>query len=128
MLPSRSVRLSGPAPSPALPQMPPLEARFGLTYEEGDWSAGGLWRVVARQGRIAENQGNVVGYDFDESAGFAVFSLNGAYKLSQHFKVSAGVDNLFDKRYWRDVGEYFGDGYLFQGAPRTARLTANVNF
>jgi len=38
------------------------------------------------------------------------------------------VDNLFDKRYWRDVGEYFGDGYLFQGAPRTARLTANVNF
>ena len=83
----------------ALPQMPPLEARFGLTYEEGDWSAGGLWRVVARQGRIAENQGNVVGYDFDESAGFAVFSLNGAYKLSQHFKVSAGVDNLFDKDY-----------------------------
>lgn len=38
------------------------------------------------------------------------------------------VDNLFDKRYWRDVGEYFGDGYLFQGAPRTARLTATVNF
>lgn len=83
----------------ALPQMPPLEARFGLTYEEGDWSAGGLWRVVARQGRIAENQGNVVGYDFDESAGFAVFSLNGAYKLSKNFKVSAGVDNLFDKDY-----------------------------
>ncbi|WP_371230379.1 TonB-dependent copper receptor [Pseudomonas sp. QE6] len=83
----------------ALPQMPPLEARFGLTYERDAWSAGGLWRVVARQGRVAEGQGNVVGYDFDESPGFAVFSLNGAYKLSQHFKVSAGVDNLFDKDY-----------------------------
>lgn len=83
----------------ALPQMPPLEARFGLTYEQDDWSAGGLWRVVARQGRVAEGQGNVVGYDFDESAGFAVFSLNGAYKLSKNFKVSAGVDNLFDKDY-----------------------------
>ncbi|MBD9512954.1 MULTISPECIES: TonB-dependent copper receptor [Pseudomonadaceae] len=83
----------------ALPQMPPLEARFGLTYEEGDWSAGGLWRVVAHQGRIAENQGNVVGYDFDESPGFAVFSLNGAYKLSKNLKVSTGVDNLFDKDY-----------------------------
>ncbi|WP_325435955.1 TonB-dependent copper receptor [Pseudomonas nitroreducens] len=83
----------------ALPQMPPLEARFGLSYEEGDWSAGGLWRVVAHQGRIAENQGNVVGYDFDESPGFAVFSLNGAYKLSKNFKVSTGVDNLFDKDY-----------------------------
>ncbi|MFS2125759.1 TonB-dependent copper receptor [Pseudomonas sp. Pseusp97] len=83
----------------ALPQMPPLEARFGLTYEQGDWSAGGLWRVVAHQGRIAENQGNVVGYDFDESPGFAVFSLNGAYKLSKHLKLSTGVDNLFDKDY-----------------------------
>lgn len=83
----------------ALPQMPPLEARFGLTYEEGDWSAGGLWRVVAHQGRIAQDQGNVVGYDFDESPGFAVFSLNGAYKLSKNLKVSTGVDNLFDKDY-----------------------------
>jgi iron complex outermembrane receptor protein len=38
------------------------------------------------------------------------------------------VDNLFDKRYWRDVGESVGDGYLFLGAPRTARLSATVNF
>lgn len=83
----------------ALPQMPPLEARLGLSYEQGDWSAGGLWRVVAHQGRIAQDQGNVVGYDFDESPGFAVFSLNGAYKLSKNLKVSTGVDNLFDKDY-----------------------------
>ncbi|MDY7534177.1 TonB-dependent siderophore receptor [Pseudomonas sp. Bout1] len=38
------------------------------------------------------------------------------------------VDNLFDKRYWRDTGEYLGDDYLFQGAPLTARLSATVNF
>jgi iron complex outermembrane receptor protein len=38
------------------------------------------------------------------------------------------VDNLFDKRYWRDVGEYLGDDYLFPGAPRTARLSATVSF
>lgn len=38
------------------------------------------------------------------------------------------VDNLFDKRYWRDVGAYMGDDYVFQGAPRTARLSATVNF
>ncbi|RMT13869.1 TonB-dependent siderophore receptor [Pseudomonas amygdali pv. mori] len=38
------------------------------------------------------------------------------------------VDNLFDKRYWRDAGEYLGDDYLFMGAPRTARLSATVNF
>lgn len=38
------------------------------------------------------------------------------------------VDNLLDKRYWRDVGDYLGDAYLFQGAPRTARLSASVDF
>ncbi|RML31810.1 hypothetical protein APX70_04229, partial [Pseudomonas syringae pv. maculicola] len=38
------------------------------------------------------------------------------------------VDNLFDKRYWRDAGEYLGDDYLFMGAPRTASLSASVNF
>ncbi|WP_349657017.1 TonB-dependent receptor [Xanthomonas sp. 10-10] len=38
------------------------------------------------------------------------------------------VDNVFDKRYWRDSGEYQGDAYLFPGAPRTARLTVQVDF
>ncbi|WP_368045008.1 hypothetical protein [Pseudomonas putida] len=38
------------------------------------------------------------------------------------------VDNVFDIRYWRDVGDYLGDHYLFQGAPRTARLSASVSF
>jgi iron complex outermembrane receptor protein len=83
----------------ALPQMPPLESLLGLTYSRDSWSAGALWRLVAAQNRIAENQGNVVGKDFDKSAGFGVFSLNGAYKVSHNLKLSAGVDNLFDKTY-----------------------------
>ncbi|WP_136478357.1 TonB-dependent copper receptor [Pseudomonas sp. DG56-2] len=83
----------------ALPQMPPLESRLGLTYTRDDWSAGALWRVVAAQNRIEENYGNVVGKDYEKSAGFGVFSLNGSYKVSKHLKLSAGVDNLFDKAY-----------------------------
>ncbi|MCW0417047.1 hypothetical protein NB689_002801 [Xanthomonas sacchari] len=38
------------------------------------------------------------------------------------------VDNLTDKRYWRDVGAYEGDDYLFLGAPRTARLAVQFEF
>ncbi len=38
------------------------------------------------------------------------------------------VDNLFDKRYWKDVGESVGDGYLHQGAPRTVRISARFDF
>lgn len=83
----------------ALPQMPPLEARLGLTYQREAWSAGALWRVVAAQNRVDTGKGNVVGQDFGNSAGFGVFSLNGAYRFSEHFKLSAGVDNLFDKDY-----------------------------
>ncbi|MEW9904969.1 TonB-dependent copper receptor [Pseudomonas putida] len=83
----------------ALPQMPPLESRLGLTYSRDLWSVGALWRLVAEQNRIAEKQGNVVGKDYEKSAGFGVFSLNGAYKVSRNLKLSAGVDNLFDKTY-----------------------------
>ena len=60
----------------ALPQMPPLDARLGLTYSEDDWSAGALWRVVAAQNRVDLNKGNVVGKDFGKSGGFGVFSLS----------------------------------------------------
>ncbi len=83
----------------ALPQMPPLEARLALAYEQQNWSAGALWRLVAAQNRVDEGKGNVVGQDFGNSAGFGVFSLNGAYRVSDNLKLSAGVDNLFDQNY-----------------------------
>ena len=83
----------------AMPQIPPLEARFGLSYEEGDFSSAALWRVAAKQTRTDEGRGNVAGKDFGSSSGFAVFSLNSAYRLSQNWQVSAGIDNLFDKNY-----------------------------
>jgi len=99
----------------ALPQMPPLESKLGLTYEQDLWSAGALWRVVAAQGRVAEGQGNVVGQDFGKSAGFGVFSFNGSYKLSKQFKVSAGVDNLFDKNYTEHLNLAGDAGFGFPG-------------
>ena len=83
----------------AMPQIPPLEARFGLSYEQGDFSSAALWRVVSAQNRTDEGRGNVIGKDFGPSSGFGVFSLNSAYRLSKNWKVSAGVDNLFDKKY-----------------------------
>ncbi|MBP3861656.1 MAG: TonB-dependent copper receptor, partial [Pseudomonas sp.] len=95
----------------ALPQMPPLDTRLGLTYSEDDWSAGALWRVVARQDRIDRNAGNVVGKDFGKSAGFGVFSLNGAYRINKNLKVSAGVDNLLDKNYSEHLNMAGNAGY-----------------
>lgn len=66
-----------------------------------------------------------------QAGAYAVFNLGSRYSTridgyETVFRLS--VDNLFDKRYWRDAGEYMGDNYLFQGAPLTARLSASVNF
>ncbi len=82
-----------------LPQIPPLEGRLGLTFEKNNWSSSGLLRLVSPQHRVALNQGNVVGKDFSDSAGFAIFSANAAYKISKMVKVSAGVDNIFNRNY-----------------------------
>ncbi len=99
----------------ALPQMPPLESKLGLTYEQNAWSAGALWRMVGAQNRVAEGKGNVVGQDFGKSAGFGVFSLNGSYRISKQLKVSTGVDNLFDKNYAEHLNLAGDAGFGFPG-------------
>ena len=82
-----------------LAQIPPLEARLGLSPESGNWSSTGLVRLVSSQHRVAMNDGNIVGKDFDSSAGFAVVSASAAYRVNKDFKVSAGVDNLLERDY-----------------------------
>ncbi len=87
----------------ALPQMPPLEARFGVVRDNGQWSLGLLGRVVAAQHRVAVGSGNIVGQDLGPSAGFAVFSLNGGYRFNDRVRLAAGIDNLFDRNYAEHV-------------------------
>lgn len=82
-----------------LPQIPPLETRFGLNWQSGNWSSAGLIRLVTAQHRTALNQGNVVGKDFNRASGFTIFSLNLAWQIMPRAKISAGIDNLFNKTY-----------------------------
>jgi iron complex outermembrane receptor protein len=82
-----------------LPQMPPLEARLSAGGERGPWSWGALLRIADAQQRVNTGQGNVVGRDLGPSAGFAVFSLNGGYRFSDRVRLTAGIDNLFDRDY-----------------------------
>jgi iron complex outermembrane recepter protein len=85
--------------SKPLPQMPPLEGRLGLAYDDRTWSFGGMWRVVARQNQVSINEGNVVGRDLGPSSGFATLAVNGGYRLNATTQLTAGVDNLFDRRF-----------------------------
>lgn len=97
----------------ALPQMPPVDARFNLSYARDDWSAGALWRVVAAQNRIALNQGSVVGQDLGDAAGFGVLSVNAAYRFSQQVTLSAGLDNLTNKTYTEHLNLAGNAGFGF---------------
>lgn len=82
-----------------LPQMPPLEVRTSATWDAGDWSLGALWRRVDAQDRVAVGQGNVVGQDIGQSRGFGTLAIHGALRLGDYFRLSAGIDNLFDRDY-----------------------------
>lgn len=83
----------------ALGQMPPLEGRIGLNYDDKTYSAGALLRLAAAQNRFAANQGNIVGQDIGRTGGFGVLSLHGGWRASDNIQLTAGVDNLFDKTY-----------------------------
>lgn len=118
----------------ALPQIPPLEARLSASYDNGTWSGGALWRIVAPQKRYAENQGNVVSKDFGPSAGFGVFSLNGGYVLNKQVRFAVGVDNVFNKTYSEhlNLAGNAGFGYPAHTAinepGRTVWATASLKF
>jgi len=121
----------------ALAQMPPLEGRFGLNWDNGTWSAGGLLRVVTGQSRVDEGKGNIAGQDFGKSSGFGILSLNTGYRAGERAHITAGIDNVFDRKYAEHLsreghGPLAAAGYQVDtrvNEPgRTLWVKANVSF
>ena len=62
--------------------------------------------------------------------GYHLFDLGAAYStrvMGASTTLRVGVNNVFDKFYWRDVTPALG-GYLLTGAPRTFRASAQFDF
>ena len=102
-----------------LAQTPPLEWNNTLAFDNGKFSAGALWRVVAKQNRYSKGQGNIVGQDIGASSGFGVLSLNAGWKFSKYATLQAGIDNVFNKTY----AEFVSKG----GDPSAGTQTLRVN-
>ena len=102
-----------------LAQMPPLEGRLGLGYDNKVWSTGALLRLVSEQERIDVNKGNIVGQDIGRTAGFGIFSLNAGYRPKKGVLVSGGIDNLFDKTYAEHISRA---GAMVAGFDQTVRI------
>ena len=63
--------------------------------------------------------------------GYSVFNIGTAYKTNfagHDTTFRLNIDNLFNKKYWRDVGAFMGDDYLFLGNPRTAQFSTTFSF
>jgi iron complex outermembrane receptor protein len=102
-----------------LPQISPLEVRVNLRYVQDKYNFGLLWRVVDGQNRISLNEGNIVGYDNKQSAGFGTLSLNGSYHVMDSVDVSVGVDNVLDRTYTEHLNKMGASG---TGLPATEQF------
>lgn len=92
----------------ALPAMPQLALLAG-------------WRHAAANPATPDGAVEVPAYDvFDAGLRYT------GQMRERAFVVQLGIDNLFNRSYWRDTGSSLGDNYLFPGAPRLARLTVRV--
>ncbi|MDR2192404.1 MAG: TonB-dependent copper receptor [Endomicrobium sp.] len=109
-----------------LPQIPPLETRVSLSYENKKLTAGLLWRAAARQNRIAQNQGNVAGKDFADSKAFNVFSANASFSANDNLKISAGIDNIFDETYSEHLNLAGSAGWGFAANERIHEPGRNI--
>lgn len=102
-----------------LAQIPPLEGRLGLAYDDRTWSFGVLARAVDNQDRVHLGYGSVVGQDIGPTPGFTVYSLNAGYRPKKGTLISAGIDNLFDKAYAEHISRA---GAMVAGYTQTTRV------
>lgn len=86
-------------------------------------SLNGSWARVSEKYALRDNSLSVPAYGrFDLGARYTM--RVGPSRITWRFR----VENVLDAVYWKDVGEYFGDDYLHLGAPRTFRLSAQLDF
>jgi iron complex outermembrane receptor protein len=98
-----------------------LHADYALPQVAG-LKLNSTWRYSGKKAFDNANSVMVPGYHlFDLGLAYAT-KIAGTPTI-----LRANIDNAFDKFYWRDVTPVLG-GYLFPGAPRTFKLSAQMRF
>lgn len=89
----------------ALAQTPPLDTSLAVKYDDGTFLGGLHMRAVAGQHRTHNGWGSIIGTDIGETGGFAVFSVNGGWRVTETATLTAGIDNIFDKTYAEHISK-----------------------
>lgn len=97
-----------------------LWARYKVT----DGAATGLVLGAGLRGMSDFYNGS--GASLVRAPGYTLFGLNAAYPISERYRVTLNVDNLFDKVYWEKVS-YPGRQNFF-GEPRRVTLAVRGSF
>lgn len=119
------VRSTNDTDSLPLAQQPPLEARFGANYDDRKFLFGALLRLVAEQARFDAGSGNIVlnGMDYGRTAGFGIVSVNGGWRPTKNSLITAGVDNLFNKKYDEALSRGFDTAVAGYTMPANTRIS-----
>jgi len=80
-------------------QIPPLGGTISLEYSRADWNLGGIVRADARQDRVEDDIYTDSGLDVGETPAWATLDLFGRYEGLEHFMVTAGINNVFNRNY-----------------------------
>ncbi|HBS41564.1 MAG TPA: TonB-dependent copper receptor [Oceanospirillales bacterium] len=94
-------------------QTPPLSATLRMDYRGDRWESGTLITMNADQNRADLYPGEDLGsgQDVQETAGWAVMSLYGRYRITRYAQAELGVDNLFDRTYAYHVNRANADPF-----------------
>ncbi len=117
-------------------RVPPLNGNLGLTYERETWSVRLGSEFAAEQDRISRvNVENEADTSNDSTSGYALVNLSASWTPSEGIRISAGIENLFDKEYRRHLsgfnrvsGSDVDQGERLPGAGRNFFLSAAITF
>lgn len=96
-----------------------------------DWDVPGV-RGLALNGRIAHTASQYLdGANLQQVPSWTRTDIGVRYLTSlgeRTLTLRARIDNLFDRDYWASAGGASGAGYLVQGTPRSAVVSATLEF
>ncbi|NNF17944.1 MAG: TonB-dependent receptor [Gammaproteobacteria bacterium] len=102
-------------------RVPPLNGRFGWHYERSDWRAGAQWTFADQQNRLCARDIRDPRINPAGTPGWGVLNLLWSYNPGSQWRVSARMNNVFDRSY-----RYHGSG--IDAAGRHLRLDVEGNF
>jgi iron complex outermembrane receptor protein len=86
--------------SDSLYRISPPSLTAAVTHERDTWSITGEVRAVADQNKVSETNSE------ERTGGYAVFNLHGQWRVRDGVQLSAGVENIFDRRYSDHLSGY----------------------